>query len=357
MLRSSFRRLVARALDASNTLRGALVRGALVRGLAGAVTCVLVSGGQAQAAEELRYFHLLSGNAAGTGYAMAESIASVISGPPGAPSCNLDSRCGVSGLIGVAQSSPGPVTSLDLVAEGLADAALVRASLVHHAADRGQMATLRHVSNVGTHELHLIVATAQRITHVDQLAQYRIGVGSPRSEVPIVARALFKAAGLPVDRMQLISLSGVEAADLLAQGQLDAFVFVGKAQTRFVSDLLQDGIAADLPLDEALLDDLANNIAGTFKLNVPDPEQDGAWRQLLAFPVSLIVNRKTGAPLVSAVLGSILWQGNQQLIADGGLGPLTHAHAFEMMQLPLHEGAGLYFTEHGGLPRGVTTAP
>lgn len=318
--------------------------------------------GKGAAAEQIRYFHLLSGDAAGSGFVMAESIASVISGPPGAPPCSLDSRCGVPGLIGVAQSSPGPIASLSILAEGLADAALVRASLIHYAdkqniISRAMMPSLRHVSNVGTHQLHLIASPRLIVAGVAELAPYRIGIGSPRSEVPAVAMALFEAAGLPTKQMQLMALPDVEAANLLAVGKLDAMIFVGQAETRFIADLLATGAGIDLPIDEAVLDKLAGNISGTYKINLPDPVQDNVWRQVLAFPVSLIVHQNTGAPLVGSVLESIWWQGNQGILEAGGLGPLSTAHAFELMQLPLHEGAGGYFAENGGLPRGVVAQP
>ncbi len=345
MFRSPVRRFAASIATALGAFVGAI--GGVQPGYAG---------------EELRYFHLLSGNAAGTGYAMAESIAAVISGPPGAPSCSLDSRCGVSGLIGVAQSSPGPMTSLDLVAKGLADAALVRASLINHATNRSdkseaKLADLRHVSNVGTHQLHVIVSESVVVDTIADLQSYRIGVGSPRSEVPRIAAALFGVAGMNVKAMDLRSVSDVDAATLMAVGKLDAMIFVGQGQTRFVADIVSSGIGIDMPIDEAVLDELAMKVKGTYKMNLPNPDREDTWRQVLAFPVSLVVNKGTSASLVSSVLNAIWWKGNQTQLEANGLGPLSLAQAFELIQLPLHEGAGDYFADRGGLPRGVIVEP
>jgi len=338
-----------------------------IPGLLGAcvVAALSFSAGPLQAAEELRYFHLLSGDAAGSGFEMAASLASAISGPPGAPSCNADSRCGVPGLIGVAQSSAGPLDSLGLLADGLADAALVRASLLAHAQDQhqgkigkhGRLSDLRHVSNIGTHELHVFTARDLKLTKLSQLRHYRIGVGSPRSEVPMIARAMFGAAGMNAGAMQLKPMSDAEAAEKLKTDQLDAFVYVGNDTTRVVSDLLREGAVDDLQIGDDVLDKLAQELTGAYTINVPSRYVAGEWVERLAFPVSLVVHRGAGAHFISAVLASVWWQGNQDLLLEGGLGPLLHARTFEMMQVPLHEGAAIYFRENGGVPRGIAPAP
>lgn len=330
------------------------------------VFILLVSvGSKAIAAEDLRYFHLLSGDAAGSGFEMAAAMAAAISGPPGAPPCSQDSRCGVPGLIGVAQSSPGPLESIALLADNFADAAIVRQSLLRYANEKGmqqigsegRLSDLRHVSNIGVHELHIFVASHLKITRLDQLTHYRIAVGSPRSEVPYIAQIMFDAAGMNYKRMQLQSMPDVAAADMLAAGALDAFVFVGNMETDFIADMVTNGIVDDVLLDDAVLDKIVQQLPTTYKLTMPLPNRPDAWVERIAFPVGLIVNRQAGVRLVESVLSSVWWEGNQALIERGGLGPLTYARAFEFMQQPLHDGAARYFKDHGGMPRDIAPLP
>src|SRR6056297_1017591 len=96
----SRRTMTRRGCDTAGRLgrrlgRRGLIACAAALGLAAAAG----PGGSDAAAQDIRFFRIGTGTTGGTYFPVGGLIANAISGPPGAPPCELGGSCGVPGLI------------------------------------------------------------------------------------------------------------------------------------------------------------------------------------------------------------------------------------------------------------------
>ena len=78
-----------------------------VCGLALLALAVHLGSQSERSAEKMTFFRIATGPASGTYFSVGKTLASVISHPTGAEACEVGGRCGVPGLIAIAQTTEG----------------------------------------------------------------------------------------------------------------------------------------------------------------------------------------------------------------------------------------------------------
>jgi TRAP transporter TAXI family solute receptor len=300
-------------------------------------------------------FQIVTGPTGGTYFPIGQLIAGLVSHPPGVDRCESGSVCGPTGLIISARTSDGAVANVLAVNRGFADSGFAQADVVAQAIagegafrKTGKQSQIRIVSDLFPEDVHLVVARKAKIAKVTDLAGKRVSLGAESSGTSVTVRTILAAYGLPERRMKVRRDSADVDAQLLQQGRLDAFFFVGGRPVALIDDLIARGVARLVPIDgvarEALLKANPSLSADT----IPS----GTYRGTLATEtVSVsalwIVNAREPDALVYGITKSLFSVTNRAAMDEEGgsaalfrLGTATHD-----LPAPLHPGAERYFRE------------
>lgn len=218
-------------------------RGLLRAGLGALALCCL-GGGRMALAQGARYLRIATGSAAGTYFPVGETIARLLSHPPGMPPCDPDAPCGVPDLIATSETSEGSVANVTAVATGAVETALAQADVISWAqtgtglfADQPAMANLRVIANLYTESMHLVVRRDANITRVQDLKGKRVSLDRPGSGSRVDALLILAAHGVKQASLKVVELGPAQASDALANGEIDAFFFLGGAPAATVLDI------------------------------------------------------------------------------------------------------------------------
>jgi TRAP transporter TAXI family solute receptor len=306
-------------------------------------------------------FQILTGSTGGTYFPVGQLIAGLISHPPGVDRCEASDVCGPQGLIISARTSDGAVANVLAVNKGLAESGLAQGDVVAEAVagkgafrKAGKQAGLRVIADLFAEDVHLVVARKARIASVADLKGKRVSLGAESSGTSVTARAILAAYGISERRLKpRLDTSDVDA-QLLQQGQLDAFFFVGGRPVALVDDLVSRGIARLVPIDGAGRDKLLKAVPSISADVIPA----GTYRGMPAIPtVSVralwVVNSEVPDALVYGIAKALFAGGNRAALADG-----QHAAASIRLETatldlpaPLHPGAEHFYRDAGRLPK------
>ncbi|WP_240002583.1 TAXI family TRAP transporter solute-binding subunit [Oleisolibacter albus] len=308
-------------------------------------------------AQPIRYFQIGTGTTGGTYFLIGGILANAISSPPGALPCDRGGSCGVPGLIGVAQSTPGAVENIRLMRAGRLESSLVQADTAY-AAFRGEapfdkdgaFADLRAIANLYTETIHLVVLGDSGIARVRDLKGKRVALGEQGSGTLVTARALLAAYGLSEKTVKPAYLSPGAAGDRLVAGDIDAFFIVGGYPLPAVADL-----ARRLPIR---LLGFADDEADRLRKRLPlfsrslieaDTYTGVAAVQSLGIGAQWMVRASIPADLVRGITRT-LWHPTSQLLLQQGHPRGTSiriGNALQGLAVPLHPGAEAYYREAG----------
>ncbi len=97
-----------------------------------ALAGILLAGAAAEA-QEMKFFRIGTGGAGGTYFPIGGLIANAISHPPRSKPCDQGGRCGVPGLIAIAQSTTASSHNLTAIISGQMEAGLTGAATLYFA--------------------------------------------------------------------------------------------------------------------------------------------------------------------------------------------------------------------------------
>lgn len=307
--------------------------------------------------DRLTYLRIATGSAGDSVFRAAEIIASSISQPPGAPACDDGGRCGVPGLIAIAQSANSVMANLEAVEEGRMESALVRADLAYWAFNaeeaffgRKPFRNLRLVASLYEERYHLIVAAKSKIKNVRGLKGMKVAVGAQGSATRIGAERLLAAHGVRKRDIKRALAGGGHAADLLEAGIIDAMVLSAPVPSPVVQSLLAEGIGRLVPFDLAAIEAMVGDrpyykadaiAAGTYTNEQALPT--------LAVPAQWVVNRNVDDGLVFQATWALWHKGNRQFmdVAQLAYGAFDLQNAVPRDSIWLHPGAYRYYEQHG----------
>lgn len=295
-------------------------------------------------------FLIVTGPGSGTYFPIGETIAGLISHPPGVGRCLNPAACGPEGLIASAQTSPGAYANVLSVESGRADSALAQSDVVAQAvAGKGvfkkKQTHIRVIAALFPEEVHLVVSTRLHISSILMLRGKRISLGAVNSGTAVTARAVLSA-------YRLRARTSDDPADIAAQklqaGKLDAFFFVGGAPVPLVDTLIESGRATLLPIDGAGRDRLLAHTQGLSADTIPS----GTYGRLPAVAtVSVralwIVSDRVPNDTVFGIARALFAPSNRSLLIQGS--PAARAISLSRAALelpaPLHQGAEKFYRE------------
>jgi TRAP transporter TAXI family solute receptor len=332
--------------------RRALVGAAALLGL-GAVPAV---------GQDMRLFRIGTGGIAGTYYPIGGLIATIISQPSGARSCDAGGSCGVPGLAAIVQSSNGSVDNIDGIAEGRIESGFVQSDVAYFAqtgtgafAGRQPVESLRLLASLYVESVHLVVAAESGIESVGDLRGRRVSLDSMGSGTQIDALLLLEGHGLTTDDVVAYHAKPEQAVRLMAQGALDAFFIVGGYPIPSVVEAASDLGARLAPIDG----EAAAALVETYPFFSADLIPGGVYAGVgptptLAVVAQWLVDARLDEALVHDICRA-LWHPTARALLDGGHAKgrqITLETALDGAAIPLHPGAERYYREIGLLPPG-----
>lgn len=320
-----------------------------------AALVLFVASGSAQTLPTRISFQIVTGPTDGTYFPIGQLIAGLVSHPPGVDRCESGAVCGPTGLIISARTSDGAVANVLAVNNGAADSGFAQSDVVAQAVagegafrKAGKQSQIRIISDLFPEDVHLVVARKAKIAKIKDLLGKRVSLGTESSGTSVTVRAILSAYGLPERRIRVRRDSADVAAQLLQQGRLDAFFFVGGRPVALIDDLIARGIARLVPIDGAGRDAL-------LKANpeiAADAIPQGTYRGTLATEtVSVralwIVNAHQPDALIYGITKSLFSLTNRTAMdEEGGSAALIRiSTAARDLPAPLHPGAERYFRE------------
>ncbi|MFA5121014.1 TAXI family TRAP transporter solute-binding subunit [Zavarzinia sp.] len=329
--------------------------------------CLLLGVGRARAqapVQDARYLRIATGSAAGTYFPVGDTIARLLSHPPGLPPCDAGAPCGVTGLIATAETSDGSVANVAAVSSGAVETALAQADVVAWAlegkglfAGKPALANLRVIANLYVESMHIVVRREAGITSVPGLTGRKVSLDRPGSGTRGDALEILDAYGVKKAKLDILDLGPSQAADALNRGEIDAFFFLGGAPAANVADIAGSGDIALLPIDGPVRDKLLK--AGRYFTAGTIPE--GAYPGIGATPTlavgaQWICAAELAEALVYDITKALFDPVNRPVLAEGHpkAAEITLQTATAGLAAPLHPGAVRFYREQGiSLPEGA----
>lgn len=218
------------------------------------------SQGAAPGARSGAVLRIGTGGQTGTYFPIGSLIARAISDMPVGASCAaadaVDARCGVPGIVAVAQISNGSVANVAALQNGEIEMALVQADVADWAYNAREIFTgrspqtgLRFVAHLYSEAMHVVVRRGAKINSLADLRGRAVAMDEPGSGTLIHVRNLLQAYGLSEADVKPVYIKPDLALPRLQTGQLDLFFIVAGWPTRAVSDAIDSGQASLMAID------------------------------------------------------------------------------------------------------------
>jgi len=315
----------------------------------GLICVTLFWGGAAGGAR--RSFEIVTGSPAGSLFAAGEAVARALSHPPGLPRCEKQDVCGPPGLVVSVRSSDGAVANVLAVEDGSAASGLAQDVVVAEAVagrgpfrKAGRQSHIRVIAALFPVSVQLVAAGRAHIRKPGDLRGKRVSLGPEGSGGGMIAGDILTAFG--VKRVKRVRESYETSAELLLQGKLDAFFYLGAVPSPMIGDVLARGAAHLVPIDgkgrSRLLARLPRLSAATI-----NPGQGPVAS--VGCRVLWIANDAAPPQTVYGLVRALYQPANRPLLQEG-LPAEDIRPGLPKPLLPLHSGAERYYRETGLLP-------
>lgn len=331
----------------------------MMKNIAGLAAAVVVTLGLGAAnAQEMSFFRIATGGTAGTYFPIGGLLANAISNPPGSRPCEEGGSCGAPGLVATALASNGSVANVNGIKGGTIESGFSQSDVAYWAYTgtgvfEGQPAVteLRAIANLYPESIHLVARADAGINSVADLKGKKVSLDEPGSGTLVDARLILAAWGLSESDITPEFLKPNQAADLMRDGHMDAFFFVGGFPAGAIAELAASRPVTLVPLAgpeaEKVIADYgffaANTVpAGTYKGIDHDV-------QTLAVGAQWITGANQPEELVYEITKA-LWNKNSRALLDAGHAKgkeIRLETALDGVGIPLHPGAERFYKEAG----------
>jgi TRAP transporter TAXI family solute receptor len=327
-----------------------------VVGLAAALLWAIgVQTAAAQSGGQPLIFRIDTASKAGTFYPIGSLIAQGITG---GGDCAGESRCGVEGVIAIAQVSNGSVANVESVASGSVEAGLAQADVIYWAynaegrfADRAPLTDLRAVANLYPGSLHIVTSAESGIARVEDLRGKRVALDEPGSGTLATAELILASVGIGKGDLSPLYIKHNHAGPMLAKGEIDAFFFVAGYPTGSVREVAKTTPIRLVPLSGGIIAKISSERPYLAPGIIPAGAYPGVDADVSTLDIGtqLIVRADLDADLVNSILAAMWSQRTRRLLDEGHPkgSQVRLETALKGIAIPLHDGAARFYREAG----------
>ncbi len=315
-----------------------------------AIAGVLAVGASVAFAQSPSFFRIGTGGTAGTYYPIGGLIANAISGNNGN---------GVEGLVATAVASNGSVANINAIQGGSMESGFTQSDVAYWAhtgtglyEGKGKVEDLRLIATLYPETIHVVARKDAGINSIADLKGKRVSIDEPGSGTIVDARIVLGAYGLSEDDIQAEHLKPGPAGDMLRDGALDAYFFVGGYPTGAVSELATSAGISLVPISGPEVDKLLEEYGFFSKDTVPAETYTGVGETpTIAVAAQWVTSAKQSDDLVYNITKT-MWNENTRKELDAGHAKgkmITLENATTSLGIPLHPGAERFYKEAGVL--------
>ncbi|MBU1317321.1 MAG: TAXI family TRAP transporter solute-binding subunit [Alphaproteobacteria bacterium] len=315
-----------------------------------AIVGVLAVGASVAFAQSPAFFRIGTGGTAGTYYPIGGLIANAISGAEGK---------GVEGLVATAVASNGSVANINAIQGGSMESGFTQSDVAYWAhtgtglyEGKGKVEDLRLIATLYPETIHVVARKDAGINSIADLKGKRVSIDEPGSGTIVDARIVLGAFGLTEDDIEAEHLKPGPAGDMLRDGALDAYFFVGGYPTGAVSELATSAGISLVPISGPEVDKLLEEYSFFSKDTVPSETYSGvAETPTISVAAQWVTSAKQSDDLVYNITKT-MWDENTRKELDAGHAKgkmITLQNATTSLGIPLHPGAERFYKEVGAL--------
>ena len=315
-----------------------------------AMVGVLAVGASVAFAQSPAFFRIGTGGTAGTYYPIGGLIANAISGAEGK---------GVEGLVATAVASNGSVANINAIQGGSMESGFSQSDVAYWAhtgtglyEGKGKVEDLRLIATLYPETIHVVARKDAGINSIADLKGKRVSIDEPGSGTIVDARIVLGAFGLTEDDIEAEHLKPGPAGDMLRDGALDAYFFVGGYPTGAVSELATSAGISLVPISGPEVDKLLEEYSFFSKDTVPAETYSGvAETPTISVAAQWVTSAKQSDDLVYNITKT-MWDENTRKELDAGHAKgkmITLQNATTSLGIPLHPGAERFYKEVGAL--------
>lgn len=323
-----------------------------------AAAAVMAIGATSATGQEIQFFRIATGGTAGTYFPIGGLLANAISNPPGSRACEDGGACGAPGLVATALASNGSVANVNGISGGTIESGFSQSDVAYWAYTgtgvwEGQPAVedLRAIANLYPESIHLVARADAGISSVADLAGKKVSLDEPGSGTLVDARLILAAWGLSESDITPEYLKPNQAADLMRDGHMDAFFFVGGFPAGAIAELATSMDITLVPLSGAEAEAVIAEYGFFASNTVPAGTYSGIDEDVVTLAVGAqwITSANQPEELIYEITRA-LWNENSRRLLDSGHAKgreIRLETALDGVGIPLHPGAARFYAEAG----------
>jgi TRAP transporter TAXI family solute receptor len=316
----------------------------------GAVIGLAAASAGLAVAQAPSFFRIGTGGTAGTYYPIGGLIANAISGA---------GDKGVAGLVATAVASNGSVANINAIQGGSMESGFTQSDVAYWAHSgtglyegKGKVEDLRLIATLYPETIHLVARKDAGIKSVADLKGKRVSIDEPGSGTIVDARIVLAAFGLTEDDIDAEHLKPGPAGDLLRDGGLDAYFFVGGYPTGAISELATSAGISLVPITGPEVDKMLSEYSFFAKDAIPAEAYSGVGETpTISVAAQWVTSAKQPEDLVYNIT-KVMWNDATRASLDAGHAKgklITLQNAVTSLGIPLHPGAERFYKEAGVL--------
>ena len=254
------------------------------------------------------------------------------------------------------RTTAGSAANIRLLSEDYVQMAIAQADMAEDAyagtgvfADGESYANFSAVAGLYTEACQVAVRADSEIASIEDLQGKTVSIGEEESGTEQNARQILEAYGLGDRLVEMKYFTYTEAADALQKGEIDAMFCTAGAYTTVIGELAKQCEIRFIDLDEKGIDKLMKSYDFYTECEIPENTYVGQTEAVRTVGVKavLLASDKLSEKKVKEIT-EILFENKAELqyILPTDIS-LDESQATEGITIPFHDGAAVYYEEHG----------
>jgi hypothetical protein len=311
-------------------------------------------------AESMSFFRIGTGSAGGTYFPIGGLIANAISNPPGSRPCSEGGSCGVPGLVAIAQSTNASAHNATAINAGQMEGGLVDAAVLYYAYHgegmfKGkQKQNLRFLASLYPEDMHLTMPKGDKLSSLADLKGKRVGISPAGSGTQLAVEMILGSHGVNRDNIDEAELNSSQAAERIADGQLDANFFAGGTPLASFIQLDNTKGMELYSFSPAEIKDASKVVPYYVASTIPAGTYQGVTYDVKTIAVNSIFVVSADLPEEQIYqITKALWSKHARKLFDNGhakgkrITLETALDGYKGLNVPLHPGAERFYKEAG----------